>query len=299
MASFSPTDVAFEGFRLTRERPRAVIAWALCYLVFTFGLALVAELTLGPQWQTLIANFRAVANDPAAVEAASQKLTPFVFGGLPLYFAFQAVFTCAVYRAVLRPQDARAGYLRLGWDEARMFALNLILSLLWGAVIFGVLMVTALAAETASTTAPSGMVLIGDVTTVLMISLGVTVLVRLSLAGPMTFAERRLRIFEFLAADARQLLAAILGLPPGLPARLRRAAAHAARYQRDRLGRPRGQRGSHDRAERRVGQPGHCGGRIRVASGDRGDLHLLHGRLEGRARPGLQGHHRRPLSELI
>jgi hypothetical protein len=196
MASFSPTDVAFEGFRLTRERPRAVIAWALCYLVFTFGLALIAELTLGPQWQTLIANFRAVTNDPAAVEAASQKLTPFVFGGLPLYFAFQAVFTCAVYRAVLRPQDARAGDLRLGWDEARMFALNLILSLLWGAVIFGVLMVTALAAETASTTAPSGMVLIGDVTTVLMISLGVTVLVRLSLAGPITFAERRLRVFD-------------------------------------------------------------------------------------------------------
>jgi hypothetical protein len=196
MTSFSPTDVAFEGFRLTRERPRAVIAWACCYLVFTFGLGIVAQLTLGSQAETLIANFRAATNDQVAAEAAMQKLTPFVFGGLPLYFAFQAVFTCAVYRAVLRPRESRAGFLRLGWDELRMFVLNLILSLLWGAVLFGVAMVTAVAAEAASTTAPSGMVLIGDATTLVMISAGVMVLVRLSLAGPMTFAERRLRVFD-------------------------------------------------------------------------------------------------------
>ncbi len=47
MAALSPTDVAFEGFRLTRERPRAVLAWALCYLAFTFALAVAAYLTLG------------------------------------------------------------------------------------------------------------------------------------------------------------------------------------------------------------------------------------------------------------
>jgi hypothetical protein len=220
MASFSPTDVAFEGFRLTRERPRAVIAWACCYLVFTFGLGIVAQLTLGAEWQTLIANFRAAANDPVAAEAAMQRLSPFVFGGLPLYFAFQAIFTCAVYRAVLRPRDAQAGYLRLGWDELRMFVLNLILSMLWGAVLFGVAMVTAVAAEAASTTAPSGMVLVGDVTTLAMIGLGVMVLVRLSLAGPMTFAERRLRVFDswrltrgsFWRLFGAYLLAFVLGV---------------------------------------------------------------------------------------
>jgi hypothetical protein len=97
---------------------------------------------------------------------------------------------------VLRPRDARAGYLRLGMDEVRMGVLNVILGLLWGTVIFGVVIVTALAAETASTTAPSGMVLIGDAATLVMIGLGMLVLVRLSLAAPMTFAERRLRVFE-------------------------------------------------------------------------------------------------------
>jgi len=196
MASFSPTDVAFEGLRLTRERPRAVVAWALCYLLFTYIVALVGDLTLGAQSPALIGDFQRAASDPAAFWAAAQKLMPFFLAGLPLSLAFQSIFTCAVYRAVLRPRDARAGYLRLGMDEVRMGVLNVILSLLWGTVIFGVVIVTALAAETASTTAPSGMVLIGDVATLVMIGVGVVVLVRLSLAAPMTFAERRLRVFE-------------------------------------------------------------------------------------------------------
>jgi hypothetical protein len=196
MASFSPTDVAFEGFRLTRERPRAVVAWASCYLVFTFAVALVADLTLGARSQALLGDFQRAASDPAAFWAAAQKLAPFFLAGLPLSLAFQSIFTCAVYRAVLRPRDARTGYLRLGMDEVRMCVLNVILSLLWGAIIFAVLMVTILAADTAGTTATSGMVLLGDAATLVMVGGGITVLVRISLAGPITFAERRLRIFE-------------------------------------------------------------------------------------------------------
>ena len=196
MASFSPTDAAFEGFRLTRERPRALIAWACCYLMFTYAVALVAELTLGTQSQALIGDFQRAASDPAAFWAAAQKLAPFFLAGLPLSLAFQSIFTCAVYRAILRPRDARAGYLRLGMDEVRLGVLNVILSFLWGAIIFAVLMVTILAAATAGTTATSAMVLLGDAVTLVMVAGGIMVLVRLSLAGPMTFAERRLRIFE-------------------------------------------------------------------------------------------------------
>jgi len=196
MASLSPTDVAFEGFRLTRERPRAVLAWALCYLGFTVALLIVAYLTLGPQWEATVLDAQRAGNDPVALQGYYQKLAPLWAAGLPLLLLVQSVLTCAVYRAVLRPREARAGYLRLGGDELRMLILNLILGLVWLGVLTAVTFVTGMAASAAATSSTSPMVLLGAVATAGAICGGVTVLVRLSLAGPMTFAERRLRVFE-------------------------------------------------------------------------------------------------------
>jgi hypothetical protein len=195
MSSFSPSDAAFEGFRLTRERPRAVLAWAICYLVFSYLLSAVADLTLGSQSQSLIADLKRASADPSAFWPAAQKMAPFFLAGLPLSVAFQAIFTCAVYRAILRPEESARGYLRLGLDELRMMVLNLVLSLIWGATVFTVLLVALLAAAAAGTANESITVLIGDILTVAVFCAAVTVLTRLSLAGPMTFADRRLRVF--------------------------------------------------------------------------------------------------------
>jgi hypothetical protein len=195
MASFSPSDAAFEGFRLTRERPRAVIAWAVCYLVFSYLIGWVADLTLGTQSQALIGDLKRAGADPTAFWPAAQKMAPFFLAGMPLSIAFQAIFTCAVYRAVLRPEESSRGYLRLGLDELRMMGLNLIMGFIWGVTVFTVLLVALLAAATAGTAGEAGMVLVGDIVTVFVFCAAITVLVRLSLAGPMTFADRRLQVF--------------------------------------------------------------------------------------------------------
>jgi hypothetical protein len=195
MSSFSPSDAAFEGFRLTRERPRTVLAWALCYLVFSYLIGAVADLTLGAQSQSLLADLKRASADPTAFWPAVQKMAPFFLAGLPLSVAFQAIFTCAVYRAILRPEESARGYLRLGLDELRMMVLNLVLGVIWGATVFTVLLVALLAAAAAGTANESITVLIGDILTVGVFCAAVTVLTRLSLAGPMTFAERRLRVF--------------------------------------------------------------------------------------------------------
>ena len=195
MSSFSPTDAAFEGFRLTRERPRSVVAWAFCYLIFSFLIGWVADLTLGPQSRALLADLQRAGSDPAAFWPAAQKLAPFFLAGLPLSVAFQAIFTCAVYRAILRPEDSARGYLRLGLDELRMMVLNIVLGVIWGATVFTVLLVALLAAAAAGTASESITVLIGDVVTVGVFCAAILVLTRLSLAGPMTFADRRLRVF--------------------------------------------------------------------------------------------------------
>jgi hypothetical protein len=80
-------------------------------------------------------------------------------------------------------------------DELRMMVLNLVLGVIWGATVFTVLLVALLAAATAGTANESVTVLIGDIVTIGVFCAAITVLVRLSLAGPMTFADRRLRVF--------------------------------------------------------------------------------------------------------
>jgi hypothetical protein len=196
MRSFSPTDAAFEGFRLTRERPRAVLAWAACYLIFSYLLAMAADLTLGPQSKALMADLQRASADPAAFWPAARKIAPFFLAGVPLSLIFQAIFTSAVYRAVLRPEESSRGYLRLSMDELRMMALNVVMSLIWGVTLFGVLMVSVFTAVSLGAAAAPGLVLVGDVLTMAAFVAAIVILVRLSLAGPLTFNERRLRVFE-------------------------------------------------------------------------------------------------------
>lgn len=48
--TFSATDCAFEGFRLTRRAPVAVLSWAAAYAAF-FGLLF---LLVGPHFATIM-----------------------------------------------------------------------------------------------------------------------------------------------------------------------------------------------------------------------------------------------------
>ena len=86
-----------------------VLAWAICYLLFTYLISAVADLTLGTQSQALLADLKRASADPAAFWPAVQKMAPFFLAGLPLSVAFQAIFTCAVYRAILRPEESARG----------------------------------------------------------------------------------------------------------------------------------------------------------------------------------------------
>jgi hypothetical protein len=120
----------------------------------------------------------------------------FVAGAILLY----AVLIAAVMRALLRPAERRFAYLRLGGDEARLIALIVLLYLLVGA---GLLAVFALfggagfaIAASGSDTAQSGGMLVLVLLGIAAVCGFVYVGVRLSMAVPMTFAERRIRLFR-------------------------------------------------------------------------------------------------------
>ena len=197
MNGFSTTDTATEGLRLTWLRSRAVLIWVLAYLGFTILLARIAELTLGPHAADLLREIQQANHDSDDVFwSLALRTLPFWAVGLPVFFGFQAVLNCAIYRAVLRPQESATGYVRLGADELRMTALILIKSLIWIVVFFLVSFVTTMVILILNVFASPLSPYPEFAFTLTVLGFVGWLWVRLSLSGAMTFSERRLLIFK-------------------------------------------------------------------------------------------------------
>lgn len=182
--TLSPSDAAFEGFRIIRDRPGLVLAWTGFYLASL--LAMVAVL-LAPNIGAL------AAIEPSRDRDFDQlfaRFGPALLIALVLAMAMMTVLITAIFRAVLSPADARFAHLRLGWDEARVFAVSVAVFL-----VFGV----------ASAGFGLGVVVLGDLAPALRgplaaigsvggLALIVWLAVRFYLSGAQTFAEGRIRL---------------------------------------------------------------------------------------------------------
>lgn len=128
--TFSASDAAFEGFRIVRRRPLAVLAWALAYIVvFGLGFLLIGQQALS------------VAQQVEALQATSEptmaELGPIfqayglIFGvTIPLYLVLSTALSTAVARSVVQPKASAFGYLKLGMDELRVLGAFVVLGLL-------------------------------------------------------------------------------------------------------------------------------------------------------------------------
>jgi len=197
--SFSASDAAFEGFRLVRRHPLAVVFWSLAYLVF-FALLFGA---FGAGLAEVMAAAKAIedSNDftVSSFQSLAQAYGTFVWLMIPLSLVAGGILNAAVARAVLRPADSAFGYLRLGADELRVIAVSLILSLAMTAVAmvgFGVAGgLAGLAVAIGQNALYLPVVLIGLATVAVLVWLAL----RLSLAVPITLAEKRIAPFASFA----------------------------------------------------------------------------------------------------
>ena len=192
MSGFSVIDAALEGIRLTREKPRVVLQWGLYYIGFIVVLGVIAYLTLGGHMSELLARMRKPTSDPAEMEKLVTTVAPFLNIAGPVGLLFQAMFTAAVYRRILRPEDARSG-LRIGMDEVRLlavFALLVLVVMVMGFVITLIDVVSAGLPENPIS------VLFGALLRVSSLCAAVVVLTRLSLVGAASFAQRRLALVD-------------------------------------------------------------------------------------------------------
>ncbi len=211
MRTFSPSEAAFEGFRVVRAHPGAVAAWAIAYVVAQLAIGALVLAVMGER----LAAFSQYSSAGAAMppEAAAQMIGPLLGLAaliLPLGLFLVAVFADAVYRPILRPDDKGLFYLKIGGDEGRQVLLYLAwigvliagyLVLIVAAVlvaVFGGLLYAALTSHGGNVSAPGpspaprlvGLALVAGVFCAFL-----WLMVRFSLAAPMTFALRRVSVF--------------------------------------------------------------------------------------------------------
>lgn len=221
MAAFSASDAAFEGFRITRERPLAVAIWVGLYIAYQAALLVLVMPRMASFMSVIQQQTQSGATaDPTAVLNAYSEVAPAYAILMPIALIVNALMQCAVYRSVIRPQDRGFGFLKLSGDELRVLAVQIAISLLLGVGVFvGLLLATAVGAGVAAASQPVG-VLVGAALLAAVICAFTFVAVRLSLAPVMTFAERDFRVFESWTATrglfwpllGAYLLAFVMGL---------------------------------------------------------------------------------------
>lgn len=197
--AFSATDAAFEGFRVVRRHPVALVFWALFYAVMmTAGLALVGGSVIGLMSAAKDLETSGASSPEAFMPVLASYMSVLAIV-LPVSLIASAMIYAAVSRAVLRPVESAFGYLRLGMDEVRVLVVSIVLSLVFlvlGCVVFGIVGIVA------GLTVSSGMPALWLLVVLLVFAataLFIWLAVRLCLAIPITMAEQRIAIFDSFA----------------------------------------------------------------------------------------------------
>lgn len=209
------TDSAFEGFRLVRREPRVLAAWALLYLV----LAVVQLVAAYLNRENIAAGLAVIEGFGGRMPSSAAEWDQLMEGYnqttshgvwlMPLSLIIGAVFSAAVARAVLFPEQKAWGYLRLGMDELRVLVVTIVIALVSALALVGALMAVIFLGVLA-TVAPLAWILVG-LGILAAMALFIWLMVKWSLAIPIVMTEKRLALFESFAATKGNFWA-LLGL---------------------------------------------------------------------------------------
>lgn len=192
MAGFSPTDAALEGFRIARQRPRALLACSL----FVFAISLLGVfIEVNMPREAREAREALQAQEPleaGALLEAMTVLSPLLLFGL----LAQCVMAAAIYRILLHERRGSVRLFRLGPTELRLMALAMVLLVLVMFAFAGAVLFAVLIAALASPFGEGAMYVTGTAAWVFSLGVIVFVLVRLSLAPVITFDRGKLAILD-------------------------------------------------------------------------------------------------------
>jgi hypothetical protein len=221
MAGFSASAAMASGFRLIGRHPGVVLTWGAAYLVVAMAPLLAvfwgdlpALLGLYSKiMRSLMAGAVPTANDPELVSRQGLMIA-FEMSQLGLNLLAAGLVSCAVYRAVLEPERKAFAYLRVGLQEFWVMASMLALGVLLIALMIASSAAVGLIAQTVGAGSWLGGLLL-FLASCGAFALVIWVALRLSMAAPMSFAERRFRLTEawpLTHGQGWRLFAVALGL---------------------------------------------------------------------------------------
>lgn len=179
---FSAGEAAFEGFRVTRRHPAALLGWSLVWLVSLVATILTALPILHPvmgELQAMLQSMTTGAQSEPSL-AIQTRVAYATWATMPISVVTQAVFMPALYRAMTSEGRDRFAYLRLGRVELRVLGILALLSLI--SLVLSLIGDTAAAASEGT----SYSVIAGGLSFLTTLA-GIIIAVRLVLATPQTF----------------------------------------------------------------------------------------------------------------
>lgn len=195
MTVFSAVDAAFEGFRVTWEKPKTLLIWTGFFLVVNLLLPLALfGLGLNTQMAELEAASANPSQDPSVAMESLAALAPVYALLIPVGLVVQAMIAAAVFRLVLDPEDSRRHPVQFGREEAHLIVLALAYTLLSLLAVVAAVLVGGLVAGLAAAAGASPFV--GILTGFVLMGALLYVAVRMSLGPVITFSEGRIAIFE-------------------------------------------------------------------------------------------------------
>jgi hypothetical protein len=202
--AFSASDAAFEGFRLVRRNPLALVAWALVYAVLSLGALVAVAGIVEPliEWSERAEALESSNPTPAEFGAMFQAFGQIflqISWLIPISLFVSAVLAAAVARGVLNPKAKGFGYLRCGMDEVRVTAVTFVLGLLMTLLCVAVVMVIGMIGGFSTASGANWGWLIALAAGLGGFGLVIWLAVRLSLAVPITVAENRMAFFDSFA----------------------------------------------------------------------------------------------------
>ena len=183
---------------MVRRHPLAILFWGVAYLIFMVALFGLFGSTLATMLATT-QSLEGAQPSPQEMEALGGTYLNFMGLMLPLAIVLGAVLNAAVARAVLRPQDKAFGYMRLGGDELRVLAVTVLLAIVFAAVTMVLFTIVGVLGGLAAQANQGVGILVGVLTGLCAVAVIVWLAVRLSLAIPVTLAEKRISPFASFA----------------------------------------------------------------------------------------------------
>jgi hypothetical protein len=205
MSDFSIGDAVGAGFGLIAKRPLSVLAWMVVYLVLATAPSLAHLSTIQPALSAMMRSMFENAGsghpwDPGEMRAFTAQMWGdwymwlAMIGGLLAW----AIVSAAIYRSVLEPENKGFASLRFGAQELWLIAVLLVAIILFFLLYLVLVLFCAIAIGVVAAAVHGGALawLFGFLIFLAAVAVLLWIWVRLSLAGPLTFADRRFRLFE-------------------------------------------------------------------------------------------------------